>query len=348
MAKWMSLVDEKKIQLEVIMRLTVSHHGIPCKLASLLIALTLVVACSSSLSLTPTAGPAAPTATPAPSVMPTLTTAPAPAATPSSRAEAATLTTEVTRHIVYANVGERATRLDVYVPSEPGPWPVVVVAHGLGQSRYAFAPLAEAIASQGTVVYNIDVMFTSPNVIGIERIACAVRFARATAADYGGDPSRITLVGNSAGASTGAVVALAGDDFEGDCVVTDASALVDALVAFEGPYDYATTFYTSSFDHSILKDEDPELWHAINPYSHIGRNPDLQVRLVHGDAADVAWWDVPLGVSIEFHQALADAGYDVELIVVEGAHHGALASVYSDAFALTVQQVMELARSSSQ
>ena len=291
---------------------------------------------SPSLSTTPTAAPATPAAKPVP------------AATPSPTAEAATLTTEITSNIHYADVDERGTNLDVYAPSDPGTWPVVIVVHGGGQVRSSFAPIAEAIASQGAVVYNIDTLFTFPWRSIIERIACAVRFARATAADYGGDPGRITLVGNSLGAATGAVVALAGDDFEGDCVVTDASALPDALVAFEGPYDYATTFNGPlELDHTILKDEDPDLWEAINPYSHIGRNPDLQVRLVHGDDIDVAWYDVLPEVSIEFHQALADAGYDVELIVVEGAVHSALTTSSSEAFALTVQQVMELADRSS-
>jgi len=317
--------------------LTGSHHGLLCKLTSLLIALLLVVACSPSLSTTPTAAPAAPTAKPAP------------AASPSHTAEAATLTTEITSNIHYADVDERGTNLDVYIPSEPGPWPVVVVVHGGEQSRSYYAPLAESIASQGAVVYNIDAWFTFPFRSGIERIACAVRFARATAANYGGDPGWITLMGSSAGAATGAVVALAGDDFEGDCVVSDGSALPDALVAFEGPYDYATTVYRPPApDHTILKDEDPELWEAINPYSHIGRNLDLKVRLVHGDDLDVTWYETPPQVSIEFHQALADAGYDVELIVVEGAHHTDLTSTYSDAFALMVQQVIELARSSSE
>ena len=312
------------------------HHGLLCKLTSLLIALLLVVACSPSLSTTPTAAPATPAAKPVP------------AATPSLTAEAATLTTEITSNIHYADVDGRGTNLDVFVPREPGPWPVVVVVHGGEQSRTNYAHLAVAIASRGAVVYNIDAWSTFPFRIGIERIACAVRFARATAADYGGDPGWITLVGSSAGAATGAVVALAGDDFEGDCVVTDGSALPDALVAFEGPYDYATTVYRPPApDHTILKDEDPELWEAINPYSHIGRNPDLQVRLVQGNDIDVAWYDVLPQVSIEFHQALADAGYDVELIVVEGAAHTALLSRSSDAFALVVQQVMELARSSS-
>jgi hypothetical protein len=47
-------------------------------------------------------------------------------------------------------------------------------------------------------------------------------------------------------------------------------------------------------------------------------------------------------------QALANAGYDVELHVVEGAVHSALIRPDSDAFALMVKQVMEVARGSSQ
>ena len=289
---------------------------------------------------------AAPTTIPATATL--VPPTPTPETAPSPTAEAVTLTTEITRQIVYANVDEVGTLLDVYTPSQPGPWPVVVVVHGANIGRVSFGPLSEAIASQGAVVYNIDVMFTIRHQgVGIERIACAVRYARATASDYGGDPGLITLVGNSAGARAGAVVALAGDDFEGDCVVTEGSALLDALVGFEGAYDYMTTDYGKSFDFYSLKDEDPDLWEAINPYSHIGRNPELLVRLIHGNAEDVALYDVPLEVSMEFHQALVDAGYDIELIVVEGAHHTALLSRSSDAFALVVQQVMELARSSS-
>jgi hypothetical protein len=123
--------------------------------------------------------------------------------------------------------------------------------------------------------------------------------------------------------------------------------LVDALVAYEGPFDWGTTVYDSSFDGTSIKDEDPELWHAINPYSHIGRNPELQVRLLHGNVPDVEWYDVPLAVSREFHQALAEAEYDAELIVVQRGTHDDIISD-PDVIALAAEQVMELARSSSQ
>jgi acetyl esterase/lipase len=239
----------------------------------------------------------------------------------SPTAEVASLTIDITRNIIYTAVDELQTELDVNVPSEQGPWPVVIVVHGAAQTRRSFENLSEAIALEGAIVYNIDAYFTVPFITGIQRIACAARFARATAADYGGDPSRITLVGNSAGAYTGAVVALAGDDFEGDCVETEGSALLDALVGYEGTYDYSGSDNWPGFDHTYLKVEDPGMWHAIDPYSHIGRNPGLQVRLIHGDDNDRYWSDVPPERSIEFHQALVDAGYDVELIIVEGSPH---------------------------
>ena len=43
------------------------------------------------------------------------------------------------------------------------------------------------------------------------------------------------------------------------------------------------------------------------------------MRLIHGDDTDVAWHEVPRAVSVEFSQALLEAGYDVELTLLEDA-----------------------------
>ena len=231
--------------------------------------------------------------------------------------------------------------LDVYAPSQPGPWPVVIVVHGLGQGRNDFAGLAEAIAAEGAVVFNISVVFSVPPLDAIEDIACAVRFARATAPDFDGDPDSITLVGNSSGAAKGSIVAMDGDSYGGDCVVEQGSALPDALVGYEGPFDYATHLY-GSFAVPALQQADPETWEAVDPYSQIGGNPELVVRLVHGRDDDVAWYDVLPEVSTRFHDALAAAGYDVQVTFIDGAGHGALRPG-SAAFDLTVQEVIETA-----
>jgi acetyl esterase/lipase len=278
----------------------------------------------------PPGGPSGPPAAPASTTI-------APSA-PSAPAATTSTTPDFTKiaDIEYAT----KRKLDVYVPVESAGRPVVVVVHGLGQGRRELRPLAEAIAAEGTVVFNISTVFSVPPLDGIENISCAIRFARATAGDYGGDPSSITLVGYSSGAAKGSIVAMDGDAYQRDCVVTDGSALPDALVGYEGPFDYATHVY-GSFNVSRLEDEDPAMWRAVNPYSHIGGNSDLIIRLIHGRDDDTAWYDVPPEVSAEFHQALSDAGYDVELTYVEGATHGSLRPG-TEAFEVTVQQVLEV------
>jgi acetyl esterase/lipase len=332
------------------MRRTISFHRISSRIAVSLIAMLLLADCCPLTEPIPTTPPTtvlttAPPLTATLSLIPTTVSTSAPTSTtiPSPTATVTPLTIEITEDIPYAYVDGDTTSLDVYAPSEPGPWPVIVTAHGWAQDQDFLMPLAEAIASRGAVVYNVNVDYGFPNLIGIKRIACAIRFARATAEDNGGDPNRITLVGSSLGAASGAVVALAGDDFEGDCVENDASALPDALVAFEGPYDYALKAYNPALDHTILEEEDPELWEAINPYSHIGRNPDLQVRLLHGEDEGSHWWDISPQVSIDFQQALKDAGYDVTLTIVEFTGHTALGWDGSEVFQIAIQQTLEVA-----
>jgi acetyl esterase/lipase len=236
-----------------------------------------------------------------------------------------------------------STQLDVFAPSEPGPWPVVIVIHGGYLDRETTESLAKAIASEGAVVFNVGVTMRPPFPEATEQVACAVRFAKATAADYGGDATEITLVGHSAGAVTGMVVAMTGDDYAQDCVVTDETAVLDVLVGYEGPYDWAFHDYGQGSPFP-LGEEDPDQWEAINPYAHIGGNPDLVVRLIHGDDLDVAWYETPRDVSVDFNQVLLEAGYDAELTLLEGASHGSLLSLGSEAFDVTVQQALQVAR----
>ncbi|MDJ0962110.1 MAG: alpha/beta hydrolase [Acidimicrobiia bacterium] len=224
--------------------------------------------------------------------------------------------------------------LDIYHPAEPGPWPTVVLVHGYEVRRQHYKGDATAMAAQGLVVFNISVMmhlFDADDLLkhltldtSIAQEACAIRFARATAADYGGDPDRIVLAGHSAGASTGIVAALAGDAFPGECVVAEGSSLPDAFVGYEGPYSWSTRFGPLKGGDYVSSDE---MWELIDPYRHIGGNPSLVVRLVHGDWLPDKAWDPPLRRSESLQDALAEAGYDTELVVVEGANHMAFDSV---------------------
>ena len=305
----------------------------------LCVALSGVAACSGSNSEETTTSAARETSQVAETTEVTTTEAPSDPGEPGTTTTVAAL--QVTRSLDYTVDGW--SKLDVFAPTESGPWPVVVLIPGAFQHKSAYEFLAEEIASEGAVVFNVDVRTENP-FPAIEKVACSVRFARAEAAAYGGDPTHITLVGHSGGAATGMVVALTGDEYARDCAVTDTTAELDALVGYEGPFDWATQDY-QGVNFTVLEETDPDQWEAINPYSHLGGNPDLVVRLIHGDDADVAWYEVPRAVSVEFDEVLLEAGYDTELILLQDADHGALLQAGSEVVKVAVEQALQPAHS---
>ncbi|MDF1515015.1 MAG: hypothetical protein P1S60_14485, partial [Anaerolineae bacterium] len=108
--------------------------------------------------------------------------------------------------------------------------------------------------------------------------------------------------------------------------------------------------YSSLTQHNYLKTENPDLFNLLDPSAHIGNNLDVQIRLIHGYAGDIPQFDTQPIESKSFFKALTEAGYDVELIIKEDASHMDLRNDCADkeAFILTVQQVMDMARSLSQ
>ncbi len=220
--------------------------------------------------------------------------------------------------VVYAE----DARADVYAPVDQGPWPVVVAAHGGYSDKGQVSSLAEAIAEEGAVVYTPSLPLEPvPTLDTFEHLACAVQFARATAGEHGGDGGHVTIVGFSLGAYAGSVVALSGEDHQTPaCVVDTDSGRADAFVGYEGPYDWAIDDGYPN-DLPALEQSDPETWRAFNPYAQIGRAPKPTIRLIQGVDDDVRVNDTEPSVAEDFHQALVDAGYDVELTLIDGAPH---------------------------
>jgi acetyl esterase/lipase len=145
----------------------------------------------------------------------TTTTAP-PVSTPSL---ATPLEVEVTEDVRYHDdiEGYREPLLDVYAPTEGGPWPVVVMFHeggGLFENKDQWDLLAPLVAEQGAVViaptYGIEQpedLSSFPvvepsyfDVAPVER-ACVLAFVAETADDYGSDPTDVIAFGGSGGGS---------------------------------------------------------------------------------------------------------------------------------------------------
>jgi dienelactone hydrolase len=267
----------------------------------------------------------------------------------------------VTKDLVYAKrlqpdiLGRVDWKLDLYAPTEPGDWPVVLFLHGKGQTKEGWTTLSRAIAEQGAIVFAIDFPVMDPIAAILDNgkgyremadtVACAIRFARARASDSGMDTAPLVLTGFCGGGGVASHVALAGESVgrrweeyaasrggpprQVGCEVSQGSNHVDALVGIAGPYD-AFVGYDGEYGREFLQEKDPDLWKLF--YDSIGENPDLIVRLLHGKTDSV----VPYENSVGFEATLAEAGYDVKLIQFSGGH--------SPPLELTVQTVMNVAR----
>ncbi len=242
-------------------------------------------------------------------------------------------------------------QLDVYYPapgSSGGPWPLIVAIPGgpepLG-GRAGLGSLAVSLAQQGAVVYTADYRSMPNQDAGFPQTfqdaACAISFARATAATYGGSPAKVTLVGGSLGGWVGAVVAFTPQPFPlstSNCLQPAEDARPDAFVGVAGVYsfDQIDTGYLTGFFGGTQQAQ-PGAWAAGEPYTIVtnNRSETIPVRLVAGSRDTV-------GSAISqqtFAALLQAAGYSVTLTMIPGANHGQVFEA-----AQTVTTIISLAR----
>ena len=238
------------------------------------------------------------------------------------------------RNLVYAtDRGEDRTELalSLYLPAEAGDAPMVLDAGWAVADPWA-------LATQGVAVFRANtpdrwgelVVDSDPEALRsmAETVACAVRFARGS--EYGSETAPLVLTGFSRHGATAAHVALANESFDQmwdqyaestggpplqyDCAVSDASTHIDGLVGAGGPYDnvvgYNGSSYGSPFARDFLLEHQPELWEML--WGTVGLHPELQVRLLHGDADGT--------IPFESSAVFAEAGHDVQLLLFEGRH----------------------------
>lgn len=129
--------------------------------------------------------------------------------------------------------------LDIYAPrSGKGPWPVVYFVYGGswadGDRRY-YEFVGRALAAAGYVAVIIDYRLV-PNVeypAFLEDCAAGLAWTVEHVAARGGDPSRIALMGHSAGAYNAIMLILVSR-----YLAPDVASRVKAFIGLSGPYDF--------------------------------------------------------------------------------------------------------------
>ena len=240
---------------------------------------------------------------------------------------------DLKRDIEYGRAGGEILCLDASVPDGTGPFPIVILVHGGGWSRGDkggsstpgdsaditpwFGLLNDAKFTWFSINYRLAPQNRWPACL--EDVQAAIRWVKAHAADYKGDPRRIVLFGHSAGGHLVCLAAtLAGDD-------TRVQAVVGFAPVTDHEQDLVQRGGLSTSLQNLLnqpKEVTPEsraMLHEISPINHVkaGLPPFL---IVQGDADKT----VPYQQSLNFIARLKENGVPCELITVKGAPHGLL------------------------
>jgi acetyl esterase/lipase len=226
----------------------------------------------------------------------------------------------------WGSLSRRPMKLNLTRPRNGGNLPLVVWLCGgafIEVDRGVWIPDLVWLAKQGYAVAGVDYSTASRSRYpqSVEDIKLAIRFLKARAAEFGLDPSRIALMGESAGGYLAALCALTGKNREFDRGgYEDYDSVVQAAIPWYPPVRMAemeTVLEKSSLPRDI------DAYADITGYVTPEAPPFL---ILHGNRDDV----VPLSQGELLYGSLEKAGVDAELVVIEGAGHGDAAFVQED------------------
>jgi acetyl esterase len=240
------------------------------------------------------------------------------------------------KDVEYARPDGKPLFLDLHVPDGPGPFPAAILIHGGGFDQGSRStnvrPLFDVLASAGIAWFSIDYRLAPAAKLqqANDDVISSIKWLKSHAAEYHVDPSKIAIIGESAG---GFLVNYAATH---ETPATKVAAVVD----FYGPVDYGKL--------ALLRRDHPERFnmksingHAANgggihyfgvdqldeaglaklqtfaPIAavHKGMAPFL---CIHGTKDD----QVAFEQSPAMCEAMHRIGAKCELITIEGGGHG--------------------------
>jgi pectinesterase len=229
----------------------------------------------------------------------------------------ATDAVHVTRDIVYAQYGERAVQLDLYLPAAKSgkPRPCIVVIHGGGWrtgNKERFSRFATRLTEEGFAAACIGYRLLPEATIAqcVEDCKAAVRWVRAHAAEHNIDPDRIGAIGGSAGGHLTAMLATshAVKELEGDGGNAGVSSRIQAAVGMATPAEMSRFGQRTNLSEEKAK--------LISPLAHVDKD-SAPILLIHSNADGT----VPYEQSVRLEKKYQEAGVRAELIEIDGASH---------------------------
>ena len=223
---------------------------------------------------------------------------------------------------------EPRQKLDIYRPDHAPAatggtgLPVVVFFHGgswASDSKNEYRFVGAALAEKGWLgivpSYRLYPEVAFPTFV--EDAALAVAWAAKHAAEFGGDPKRLFVMGHSAGAHLALSIAL---DRHYLATVGASADDIKGVIGLSGAYDFLP--FTSTAVQRVFAG-------VTNPLDtqpiHFARADAPPILLLHGTADEL----VPVSNSRNLADAIRRAGGDVTLKLYEGRAHGDTVAVFS-------------------
>ena len=244
------------------------------------------------------------------------------------------------KNIAYAS-NSGAQVCDIYVPEGTDKAPVIVLVHGGGfmfgdQAMPVIQPVIEKALEKGYAVVSVDYRKATEAVFpaALGDVKAAVRWVCANAMEYGFDPERIAIWGESAGAYLSLMTALTPDVAQLNADVTDYAEIpgnVTALVSFYAPVEFYTLYEeagkpesaAASFESKFLGQDitaDKNATYKTYWETYADAIPtDLMAWIQVGDADS----RVPHSQSVNFAERIVNylPAENVQHSVIPGADH---------------------------
>lgn len=252
---------------------------------------------------------------------------------------------ELIDDVVYARPGVKALKYDVFKPHKAKNLPLVIIVHGGGwriNDEHVMRGMAREIAKTGRyVAVSIDYRWLGtldgdkePNRIWelIEDVYGAIAHIREHSADYGADPDRIALTGDSAGGHLSAAAALLTDRLGSKGFVSPyyqflPTYLPEGKTAEELGEELKKAIKVVAPSYGIYggsmlqraTEAEPAILSYISPQDNI---PDASLRsiphyLIWGTADPV----IPRSMMTGYAEALKAKGQTVKFVELAGAGH---------------------------
>ena len=250
------------------------------------------------------------------------------ASTPSTWPPLDANATRVENGLTYVRASNWEGKLDVYAPRTPGPHPTILHIHGggwVGGTRESVVlrmlPYLEMGFAVVNISYRLGQVASAP--AAVEDCLCALRWVVRNAKEYSFDPTRIVIMGYSAGGhlamTTGMIPPTAGLDRQcpgtepiKPAAIVDWYGITDVAELLDGPNmkSYAVQWLGAQPDREGIAKR-------VSPLTYV-RKDMPPMLIIHGDADPT----VPYQQAVKLNGAIQKAGGTSEFMTIPKGGHG--------------------------